>query len=72
MLYTKPVLLLAELYNSPKISPEKSNTIVHELIALREEVLGTELSYLTRTFDRVMPFFSKAYILKAEIKCVSD
>ncbi|MEK0360925.1 hypothetical protein [Pseudomonas sp. CBC3] len=64
--------LLAELYNSPKISPEKSNMIVHELIALREEMLGTELSYVTKTIDRIMPFFSKAYILNTEIKCVSD
>ena len=64
--------LLAELYNSPRIPPEKSNIIVHELIALREELLGTELSYVTRTIDRIMPFFSKAYIFKAEIKCVSD
>lgn len=46
--------------------------IVHELIALREEVLGTELNYVPRTIDRVMPFFSKAYIRNAEIKCVSD
>jgi len=64
--------LLAELYNSPKISPEKSNMIVHELIALREEMFGTELSYVTKTIDRIMPFFSKAYILNTEIKCVSD
>lgn len=64
--------LLAELYNSPKITPDKSNMIVHELIALREEVLGTELNYVARTIDRIMPFFSKAYILNAEIKCVSD
>jgi hypothetical protein len=64
--------LLAELYNSPKIPPEKSNKIVHELIALREEVLGTELSHITKTIDRIMPFFSKAYTLNHEIKCASD
>jgi hypothetical protein len=64
--------LLAEFYNSPKISPEQSKIIVHELIALREEMLGTELSYVIKTIDRIMPFFSTAYILNAEIKCVSD
>ncbi|MDC7827252.1 hypothetical protein PQS90_19015 [Pseudomonas sp. BLCC-B13] len=64
--------LSAELYKSPRIAPEKANIIVHELIALRVETLGTELNYATRTIDRIMPFFSKAYLLNAEIKCVSD
>lgn len=69
-----PVLawLLAQWYDSPRISPEQANSIVHEFIALREALVASALSGEVRVIDRVLPFFSRAYVSGNEVRCVSD
>ncbi len=60
-------------YNSPVISHEIANEILHELIRLREEIRGNDQwKHLIHVIDRLLPFFSLSYIEKTQIKCASD
>ncbi len=60
--------LFDEFYNGPKINPECSNELVHELINLKAS--NSDKS-LVHTIDRFMLFFSKAYKQNKTIICQS-
>lgn len=65
--------IFKQYYNNPRIEPHQSNDLVHELIALRSEVFSNnDYKYIVMLIDRLLPFFSKAYISSQPIKCSSD
>lgn len=59
-----------QFYNSPRINPEQSNDIVHELIAL--SALHKSDKQLINTIRRLLIFFSFCYKNKLTIKTASD
>jgi len=65
--------LWENFYNGPEIDPAVANELVHELIALRQNLVGkTDYKYVLHTIDRILPFISKAYTRDKSIKCMSD
>jgi hypothetical protein len=71
--YPKLNTVWEDYYNGPLIQPNKANDLVHELVALRIQIVGNDkLKYLIRIIDRLVPFLSKAYRTDKEIRCVSD
>ncbi|MBV1910608.1 MAG: hypothetical protein KUG78_15000 [Kangiellaceae bacterium] len=71
--YPKLNWIWQEYYDSPLIQPNDANELVHELLALRLQVLRKdELKYLTSVIDRLLPFLSNAYRENEQIKCGSD
>lgn len=65
--------LLSELwvnfYKDPLIVFERSNIIIHELIALKVILSHVEEQKLV---DRLLFFFSYSYLNKQNVRCVSD
>ena len=61
--------LLDNFYSSPKIDPSSANLLVHELIDLRSSSKDQTLKF---TLDRLIPFFSKAYVSDLWISTSSD
>lgn len=62
-----------EFYDSPHISPNMANEIVHELIKLNDLIGSTEdANWIQPIFLRLSSFFSFAYTNNIDIKCVSD
>jgi len=59
-----------EYYNSPSISSDQSNSIVHELISLA--ATQTSDKQLAETINRLLPFFSYCYKNELTIKSASD
>lgn len=64
--------LWENFYNDPRLSPESSNRITHELISLRSVAESLQMKHEIKIIDRLMVFFSKAYQSNSEIKCISD
>ena len=62
--------LWEDFYNDPIIGHSQSNCIVHELIALRSRTKDDKTTQYV--IERLLPFFSKAFVLKQEIRCISD
>lgn len=56
-------------YKSPKITPDVSNTLVHELILLKS--ICNEKSII-HVIDKLLPFFSNAYKSNKVIETASD
>ncbi|MBR9727744.1 hypothetical protein ACFOD0_02645 [Shewanella intestini] len=66
-------LIFQRFYDDPRIEPHQSNDLVHELIALRSEVVSeNDYKYIVQVIDRLLPFFSKAYKTGQAINCSSD
>jgi hypothetical protein len=63
--------LWREFYDGPVISPENSNRLVHELILFRALNKDLERSYHV-LIERLLVFFSGAYVTSKSIKCISD
>ena len=60
-------------YESPLISPERANDIIHELIKLLDEINNkSQYKQVKNTIDRILPFISKAYKENTQIECSSD
>lgn len=60
-------------YESPKLEPEKSNQLVHELVALNEEYAKHSHSKQINHFtSRLIPFFNTAYLNDKTVICMSD
>lgn len=60
-------------YKSPKIDPEKSGKLVHELLNLKSFHKNSPQSKLIISLvDRLVLFFNQAYISQTEITCHSD
>ncbi|OZG75033.1 hypothetical protein BTA51_01120 [Hahella sp. CCB-MM4] len=70
-----PVLnwLWSEFYNGPRINPEKSNLLVHELLQLYRVVENDkEVKWLAPITVRLASFFSIAYRNNIEVIAESD
>lgn len=66
-------LIWEKFYDNPLIQPNIANELVHELIALRQQVIkNNDHKFLAVTIDRIMPSLSKAYKIGQQIKCMSD
>ena len=61
--------LWEKFYNSPKIIPEISNELVHELILLRSLEGANSFDLV---IDRLMTFFSQAHTTNQVIETQSD
>ena len=71
--YPKLNWLWQNFYESPLISPSLANDLVHELIALRNEISNnSEHKPFISTIDRIIPFLSKAYKENKQITSSSD
>jgi len=60
-----------EYYDDPVIEPNVANELVHELIALRSEI-PKDQKHLVLLIDRLLPFFSKGFVLGKAIRSGSD
>ena len=60
-----------EFYDGPVIDCDRSNRIVHELIALLASSSDSDLA-LSHSIQRFLPFFSEAYTRSLTIRCKSD
>ena len=60
-----------EFYDGPVIDHDRSNRIVHELIALLPSS-GDPNPALSHSIERFLPFFSAAYTGSLTIQCKSD
>lgn len=60
-----------EFYDGPVIDHDRSNRIVHELIALLPNS-GDPDPALSHSIQRFLPFFSAAYTRSLTIQCKSD
>ena len=58
-------------YDGPFIDHDRSNRIVHELIALHASS-GKPDPALSHSIQRFLPFFSAAYTRSLTIRCKSD
>ena len=58
-------------YDDPVIDHQRSNRIVHELIALLANS-GTSDPAMSNSVQRFLPFFSEAYTRSFSIQCKSD
>ncbi|MCW8936020.1 MAG: hypothetical protein OQK98_14995 [Gammaproteobacteria bacterium] len=62
-----------EFYDSPKITPETANELVHELLALNELVAkNKKYGHFESIIKRLVPFFSAAYRGGKTIECAGD
>ena len=61
-----------QFYSSPKLLPEQSERIVHELIDFMSDPIHSTDSDIQRVVLRLLPFFSKAYRLNTIVRCASD
>jgi len=61
--------LWENFYSGPRITPERSNDLVHELIALQEFI--SEKSVL-HTTSRLISFFSSAHVSDTVVTTLSD
>ncbi len=60
-----------EFYDGPVIDHDRSNRIVHELIAFLASS-GNADPALSHSIQRFLPFFSQAYTRSLTIQCKSD
>ncbi len=62
-----------EFYNGPKISIDKVDQLIHELIALKTDFSkhkhAKQINYFS---DRLVIFFNEAYRIKQQVICISD
>jgi hypothetical protein len=65
--------LWQNFYEGPRISPEISNKLVHELLMLKAQFKELkDNDHLNVPIERILPFLSKAYLSNTEIRCASD
>ncbi|MBQ4891086.1 hypothetical protein J8L86_14615 [Shewanella sp. MMG014] len=65
--------LKANFYRDPGFTNEECNSMVHELISIRAEIIKTkETAYIAKVLDRLILFFSTAYIGQFSVRTVSD
>ena len=70
--YPELSALWENFYNSPRLSPQQANAVVHELIALLAANGGNTNKVLNSVVGRLLPFFSAACRNGHEIRCSSD
>lgn len=61
--------LWENFYKSPRINPSDSNLLVHELISFKGSNSDKSIDFLV---DRLISFFSDAYVTGGSIVCSSD
>lgn len=60
-------------YRDPGFSPEQSNDLVHELISLLPIVeKNRETKYLVPLLNKLLVFFSSAYVSSEQVRSESD
>lgn len=64
--------LWENFYNGPRIEPNVSNEIVHELIQVRTVFLESGDKTSLKCVDRLLPFFSESYKTDTQVRCASD
>ena len=69
--YPELTRIWEEFYDGPVIDHDRSNRIVHELIALLASS-GEPDPALSHSIQRFLPFFSEAYARSLTIRCKSD
>ena len=69
--YSQLSQLWESFYDGPHLSPQQSNLLVHELIALQAQH-GSANKELGRIVFRLIAFFSAAYTFNLEVVCGSD
>lgn len=65
-------LILAELYDDPRLSPSQANALVHELLELLACNGGGSNRALSAIVLRLATFFSAAFRTNQEVHCSSD
>lgn len=71
--YPKLNRLKEHLYDDPAFTSSEANELVHELIGLRSVIAEENSSrYLIEVIDRLLPFFSQAYLNGVSVTSVSD
>lgn len=70
--YPQLSALWDRFYDDPSLSPQQSNSLVHELIDLLTSNGGGVNKPLANLILRILPFFSRAFQGQTEVRCTSD